>query len=125
MAQARFNKVDDFIRCWGDLEERQSDRELADLLMEQSRELLQEVFASSAGLPILPRVLKCLLAASSEEPQRVISILQEIGSSENFELTAMFLSDEEKTLIGQIFEVLENSTGNPINSCLRKQWISA
>ncbi|VDK37957.1 unnamed protein product [Taenia asiatica] len=93
--------------------------------MEQSRELLQEVFASSAGLPILRRVLTCLLAASSEEPQRVISTLQAVGSSENFELTAMFLSEEEKTLISRIFEVLENSTGNPINSCLRKQWIPA
>ncbi|EUB56299.1 Coiled-coil domain-containing protein [Echinococcus granulosus] len=66
----RFNKIDDFIRCWGDLEGHQSERALADLLMEQSRELLQEVFASSAGLPILPRVLKCLLTASSEDPQR-------------------------------------------------------
>ncbi|KAL5108999.1 hypothetical protein TcWFU_005804 [Taenia crassiceps] len=91
--------------------------------MEQSRELLQEIFVSSAGLPILPRVLKCLLAASSEEAQRVISTLQAIGSSENFELTAMFLSDEEKTLIGRIFEVLESNTGNPVNSCLKQQWI--
>lgn len=76
----RFNKIDDFIRCWGDLEGHQSERALADLLMEQSRELLQEVFASSAGLPILPRVLKCLLTASSEDPQRVINTLQAISS---------------------------------------------
>ncbi|VDM16067.1 unnamed protein product [Hydatigera taeniaeformis] len=119
----RFNKIDDFIRCWGDLESHRYDRMLASLLMEQSKELLQEVFVSSAGLPILPQVLRCLLTASSEEPQRVISTLQAIGSSRNFELIATFLSDEEKALIGQIFEVLENNTGSPINSNLRKQWL--
>ena len=96
---------------------------LARLLMEQSDFLLQEVFTSSAALSILPGVLKCLLAAASEIPQAVTHMLEVIGSSDNFDLTAMFLSDMEKVLIGQVFVTLEKVTGQPINPSLRKHWI--
>ncbi|KAM7535056.1 hypothetical protein Aperf_G00000104057 [Anoplocephala perfoliata] len=121
----RYARIDEFIQCWNDLENHQSDNDPIDLLGQQSNELLQEVFASSAGLPILQKVLKCLQVVAKENSASVIRILQAIGSSKNFELTALLMSNEEKTLVKEIFKELEQSLAAPIDEQLRKQWIFA
>ncbi|KAM3173657.1 hypothetical protein ACTXT7_012106 [Hymenolepis weldensis] len=94
----RFNRIDEFMRCWSGLEKNQSNIDLFNLLKEQSNELLQEIFASSTGLSILSRVLNCLQVAISRDSSSVVRILQTISSSKNFDLTAMLMSDEEKNL---------------------------
>ncbi|VDL19663.1 unnamed protein product [Hymenolepis diminuta] len=120
----RFNRIDEFMRCWNDLEKNQSNIDLFNLLTEQSNELLQEIFASSTGLSILSGVLNCLQVAISRDSSSVVRILQAISSSNNFDLTTILMSDEEKNLVRQIFQTLEQNSEVQINKRLRSLWIS-
>lgn len=112
------------MRCWNSLEKNQSNIDLFNLLTEQSNELLQEIFASSTGLSILSRVLNCLQVTIARDSSSVVRILQAISSSKNFDLTTILMSNEEKNLVKQIFQTLEQNSEVPINKRLRSLWIS-
>lgn len=114
------------MRCWNGLERNADNSEKFALLVEQSSELLQEIFASSMGLTILSGILKCLreAAAIAENTQPVLQLLQTIGESKNFEITAIVMSNEERMLVKEIFHAIEENFNMPIDENLRRVWIS-
>lgn len=126
-----FSSPDQFIAHWISLTSSGHPSDVwktscAALLTAQQPAFVQSLFVSSRALVILPQVLLSLLhRAESDEKHvafEVVDLMRVIGDSENFNLTSILLSDEEKATVRRILDALEKWAPGTHLEDLRTKW---